>query len=185
MRAAEVGAAAGRERRDQPNGPVRVSLRLNVVSDCARCCERRGKLHQSAAGNRFFHGARRNSEMAISPARIVAHLTSFIVGRCLASSDRHRPRHAKCDWAAHARLWHPAVRTGDGPAGAAIGNPLATLRTPPWVPITQVWMATAAASWLSASENLGAESRARSLPSLPVIERRRFAGNSHPLEEFL
>jgi len=37
MRAAEVGAAAGRERRDQPNGPVRVSLRLNVVSDCARC----------------------------------------------------------------------------------------------------------------------------------------------------
>src|SRR5262249_37787302 len=30
--------------------------------------ERRGKLHQSAAGNRFFHGARRNSEMAISRA---------------------------------------------------------------------------------------------------------------------
>src|SRR5262249_33852857 len=39
---------------------------MNVVSDCARCCERRDKLHQSAAGNRFFHGARRNSEMAIS-----------------------------------------------------------------------------------------------------------------------
>src|SRR5262249_59854732 len=64
-----VGASTGREGRDQPNGTVRVSLRLNVVSDRARCCERRGKLYQSAAGNRFFHGARRNESLYLKSSR--------------------------------------------------------------------------------------------------------------------
>src|SRR5262249_44205987 len=67
-----VGASTGRERRDQPNGTVRVSLRLNVASDCARCCERRGELHQSAADNRFFHGARRNERLYLKSSRFSA-----------------------------------------------------------------------------------------------------------------
>src|SRR5262249_24078063 len=80
-----IGAATGREWRDQPNDAVRVSLRSNAVGNRARCCKCRGKLQQPAAGHRFFHGARRNSE--ISPARIVAYLTNFIAGRCI-TADR-------------------------------------------------------------------------------------------------
>src|SRR5262249_7942571 len=48
--------------------------------------------------------------------------------------------------------------------------------TPPCISITHGWMGSAAASWLSASENLRAESRARSLRSLPVQKAQAVRG---------